>query len=64
MFFYVVAESLEDALRQLYLIDAIDEDGSITSLGQTMAGKSIFWFFFFFSFPYSSSCHPFETISL
>lgn len=38
MFFYVVAESLEDALRQLYLIDAIDEDGSITSLGQTMAG--------------------------
>lgn len=60
MFFYVVAESLEDALRQLYLIDAIDEDGSITSLGQTMAGKSIFWFIF----SYSSSCHPFETISL
>ncbi|KZV39977.1 hypothetical protein F511_15639 [Dorcoceras hygrometricum] len=31
------AESLEDALRQLYLIDAINEDGSITSLGRTMA---------------------------
>ncbi|XP_073021515.1 probable pre-mRNA-splicing factor ATP-dependent RNA helicase DEAH4 isoform X1 [Primulina eburnea] len=30
-------ESLEDALRQLYLIDAINEDGSITSLGRTMA---------------------------
>nr|GMD95844.1 probable pre-mRNA-splicing factor ATP-dependent RNA helicase DEAH4 isoform X1 [Ipomoea batatas] len=30
-------ESLEDALRQLYLIDAIDENGSITSLGRTMA---------------------------
>lgn len=29
--------SLEDALKQLYLIDAIDEDGSITSIGQTMA---------------------------
>lgn len=33
------AEALEDALKQLYLIDAIDEDGSITSLGRTMAGK-------------------------
>ncbi|KAF7129015.1 hypothetical protein RHSIM_Rhsim10G0027500 [Rhododendron simsii] len=30
-------ESLEDALKQLYLIDAIDEYGSITSIGQTMA---------------------------
>ncbi|KAL3504452.1 hypothetical protein ACH5RR_034293 [Cinchona calisaya] len=30
-------ESLEDALRQLYLIDAINEDGSVTSFGQTMA---------------------------
>ncbi|KAL3504437.1 hypothetical protein ACH5RR_034278 [Cinchona calisaya] len=29
-------ESLEDALRQLHLIDAINEDGSITSFGQTM----------------------------
>ncbi|XP_030459920.1 probable pre-mRNA-splicing factor ATP-dependent RNA helicase DEAH4 [Syzygium oleosum] len=29
--------SLEDALKQLYLIDAIDENGSITSIGQTMA---------------------------
>ncbi|KAL0408506.1 UNVERIFIED_CONTAM: putative pre-splicing factor ATP-dependent RNA helicase DEAH4 [Sesamum radiatum] len=31
------AEALEDALKQLYLIDAIDEDGSITSLGRTMS---------------------------
>ncbi|KAH6777513.1 RNA helicase family protein [Perilla frutescens var. frutescens] len=30
-------EALEDALKQLYLIDAIDEEGSITSLGRTMA---------------------------
>lgn len=31
------SESLEDALKQLYLIDAIDENGSITRIGQTMA---------------------------
>lgn len=31
------SESLEDALKQLYLIDAIDENGSITKIGQTMA---------------------------
>lgn len=31
------SESLEDALKQLYLIDAIDENGSITSFGRTMA---------------------------
>ncbi|XP_020588625.1 probable pre-mRNA-splicing factor ATP-dependent RNA helicase DEAH4 isoform X2 [Phalaenopsis equestris] len=30
-------ESLADALRQLYLIDAIDEDGMITHVGRTMA---------------------------
>ncbi|KAF9599639.1 hypothetical protein IFM89_001585 [Coptis chinensis] len=30
-------ESLEDALRQLYLIDAIDENGSITLVGRAMA---------------------------
>ncbi|KAJ9169364.1 hypothetical protein P3X46_017567 [Hevea brasiliensis] len=30
-------ESLTDALKQLYLIDAIDENGSITSVGRTMA---------------------------
>lgn len=34
----MAAESLEDALRQLYLIDAIDENGSVTKVGQTMAG--------------------------
>lgn len=31
------SESLEDALKQLYLIDAIDENGSVTSIGKTMA---------------------------
>ncbi|KAK3228876.1 hypothetical protein Dsin_000757 [Dipteronia sinensis] len=31
------AESLRDALKQLYLIDAIDENGSITTFGRTMA---------------------------
>ncbi|KAL5552460.1 hypothetical protein UlMin_039861 [Ulmus minor] len=31
------SESLEDALKQLYLIDAIDKNGLITSIGQTMA---------------------------
>lgn len=41
MLFYTVAESLEDALRQLYLIDAIDEDGSVTRVGRTMSGKSL-----------------------
>jgi len=30
-------ESLEDALRQLYLIDAIDENGQITEVGRIMA---------------------------
>lgn len=30
-------ESLHDALKQLYLVDAIDENGSITSTGKTMA---------------------------
>lgn len=36
-----VVEALEDALKQLYLIDAIDEEGSITSLGRTMGGNKI-----------------------
>ncbi|XP_050276299.1 probable pre-mRNA-splicing factor ATP-dependent RNA helicase DEAH4 [Quercus robur] len=31
------SESLEDALKQLYLIDAIDENGLITSIGRVMA---------------------------
>ncbi|XP_022638947.1 probable pre-mRNA-splicing factor ATP-dependent RNA helicase DEAH4 isoform X3 [Vigna radiata var. radiata] len=30
-------ESLQDALKQLFLIDAIDENGAITSFGQKMA---------------------------
>lgn len=37
----MAAESLEDALKQLYLIDAIDENGSITRIGQTMAGTTL-----------------------
>ncbi|KAL6969301.1 RNA helicase [Sarracenia purpurea var. burkii] len=32
------SESLEDALKQLFLIDAIDENGSVTRIGRTMAG--------------------------
>lgn len=36
---FVAVESLEDALKQLYLVDAIDENGSITSLGRKMAGN-------------------------
>ncbi|CAN8304073.1 unnamed protein product [Cochlearia groenlandica] len=31
------SESLEDALKQLYFIDAIDENGAITSIGRTMS---------------------------
>ncbi|KAI4340652.1 hypothetical protein MLD38_025465 [Melastoma candidum] len=30
-------DALEDALKQLYLVDAIDENGSITSIGRKMA---------------------------
>nr|GFA29249.1 probable pre-mRNA-splicing factor ATP-dependent RNA helicase DEAH4 [Tanacetum cinerariifolium] len=30
-------ESLQDALKQLFLIDAIDANGTITSIGKTMA---------------------------
>lgn len=41
MLHYVsTGESLEDALRQLFLIDAIDENGQITDIGKSMAGKS------------------------
>lgn len=48
-------ESLEDALRQLYLIDAIDENGLITQIGRKMAGSSLFflvasYFFLLFIF--------------
>ena len=38
---FVAAESLEDALKQLYLIDAIDENGVIRSIGRTMAGLTL-----------------------
>ncbi|PWA36213.1 RNA helicase family protein [Artemisia annua] len=31
------SESLQDALKQLFLIDAIDENGTITNIGKTMA---------------------------
>jgi len=42
IFFFLIqewsaGESLEDALRQLYLIDAIDENGQITQVGRIMA---------------------------
>uniref|UniRef100_A0A803M2B2 RNA helicase n=1 Tax=Chenopodium quinoa TaxID=63459 RepID=A0A803M2B2_CHEQI len=33
--------SLDDALSQLYLIDAIDENGAITSVGRTMVELSL-----------------------
>jgi len=35
---FSAVESLQDALKQLFLIDAIDENGAITSFGQKMAG--------------------------
>ncbi|KAF2611782.1 hypothetical protein F2Q70_00012603 [Brassica cretica] len=35
------SESLEDALKQLYLIDAIDENGAITNIGRTMSAESL-----------------------
>lgn len=41
---FSAAESLRDALKQLYLIDAIDENGSITSVGRKMAGTYFFTF--------------------
>lgn len=41
-------ESLEDALRQLYLIDAIDDDGQITNKGRAMSGNSNFYQLMFF----------------
>ncbi|TKY59874.1 ATP-dependent RNA helicase dhx8 [Spatholobus suberectus] len=31
------SETLQDALKQLYLIDAIDENGAVTSIGRKMA---------------------------
>lgn len=34
----VAVETLENALRHLYAIDAIDEGGDITAIGRQMAG--------------------------
>jgi hypothetical protein len=34
----VLQASLCEALRQLYVLDALDVDGAITGLGRTMAG--------------------------
>ncbi|GKB51941.1 probable pre-mRNA-splicing factor ATP-dependent RNA helicase DEAH4 isoform X1 [Tanacetum coccineum] len=34
---FTAAESLQDALKQLFLIDAIDVNGTITNIGKTMA---------------------------
>jgi HrpA-like RNA helicase len=39
---FSAAESLQDALKQLYLIDAIDENGAITSIGRKMAGTFLY----------------------
>ncbi|XP_052116466.1 hydroxyisourate hydrolase-like [Arachis duranensis] len=38
---FFIAKSLQDALKQLYLIDVIDENGAITSIGQKMAELSL-----------------------
>ncbi|KAF5818098.1 putative RNA helicase [Helianthus annuus] len=34
---FLAVESLQDALKQLFLIDAIDENGTITRIGKTMS---------------------------
>lgn len=34
-------EALADALRQLFLLDAIDADGDVTPLGRKMAGEQV-----------------------
>ncbi|MEW5299446.1 MAG: hypothetical protein WDW36_002464 [Sanguina aurantia] len=34
-------EALEDALRQLYVLDALDRDGDITALGRKMCGMPL-----------------------
>lgn len=49
--FIAAGESLEDALRQLFVIDVIGLDGKITALGKRVAGTlrtkivvlSIYW---------------------
>ena len=38
IFPFALGDCLEDALQQLYILDAIHEDGSITSLGKRMSG--------------------------
>lgn len=45
-FLLSTGESLEDALRQLYLIDAIDENGQITETGRIMAGIGLIFLSF------------------
>lgn len=49
---FSAAESLQDALKQLYLIDAIDESGTITSIGQKMAGTYFFLYILVINFQY------------
>lgn len=39
--FAFTGDLLEDALRQLFLIDAIDENGAITQIGRTMSGNNV-----------------------
>lgn len=52
----MAAESLEDALKQLYLIDAIDENGSITKIGQTMAGTTLNIYHYLCTLFYAYDC--------
>nr|GEV77455.1 probable pre-mRNA-splicing factor ATP-dependent RNA helicase DEAH4 [Tanacetum cinerariifolium] len=37
---FTAAESLQDALKQMFLIDAIDANGTITSIGKTMVNDN------------------------
>ncbi|MFS7963202.1 putative Helicase-associated domain-containing protein [Helianthus anomalus] len=38
---FLAVESLQDALKQLFLIDAIDENGTITRIGKTMSARTL-----------------------
>lgn len=49
---FSAAESLQDALKQLYLIDAIDENGAVTSIGRKMAGTYFFLYVLVLNFKY------------
>lgn len=57
---FAAAESLQDALKQLYLIDAIDENGLITRIGKTMAGIRFTSHFLRVIILFTMCCHYFE----